>query len=599
MRKVIFFVLLIFAILMTAGCANKPIPTASASRVPTVAEAAVAKPTATPIVAPVAPTFPPPTRNPQTRVLRINLGVHADILDPQRASASGEIAILQLAYEGLTRVDEKGRVLPGAAESWDFSSDAKSVTFRLRAGLKRADGTPLTAKDFEFAFRHALDPRVTAQSASLLDEVKGAIAAYSLDPKVKLEDIEKTLDNIGVKAVDDRTLAITFDQPASFFSTIASTWVVYPPDRSKLEKDPEGWWKNPDNHNGNGPFKIIEISDQVIKMTPNPNYWNGRAKIDRIEFYWIPDAAALDSYRNGELDITRVALDNFPQAQATPALGKEFYRAPSARVTYFGFNLKRAPFTDKNVRKAFSQALDREGFARDVLKGAGRAYLSWIPPGVPGSDDMAVVPGYDPSAAVQTLIDAGYGTPDKKRVDCAKLGTVKLTYINTPRNQLLFLQIAGSLTRVFACQVLLDPVEANAYSVVVRDPKTTPQVYLMSWEQEYAHPFDWLFLQTCSGVFATRLGYCNRDFDAALLAANQESNFDRAVEKYRAAQKIFVADLAGAFLWNNDQAYLVKPYILGPAEHFGSSDFAWIGQYGNVLTYDVDITKVGTGYPTQ
>ncbi len=591
------FSVLIGGLIVLAACT--PVPTAPAVAARVTLTPAPPKATATPLVAPVAPSLPPPTRNPRARVLRINLGSRPDILDPQRASSSGELAVLQLAYEGLTRVDEKGTVLPGAADQWAYSSDGKTLTFHLRDGLKRADGTPLTAKDYEYAFRHAVDPRVGAQASSLLDDVHGAIAAYTLDPKVRVEEIEKTLDLVGIKALDDRTLTVTFDQPTGYWLTLASTWIGFPSDKSKIEKDPESWWKSVENQNGNGAFKISEMSDQAIKLVPNPNYWGGVAKLDRIEFYWIPDAAALDSYRNGELDVTRVALDNFAFAQADPQLSKELFRAPSSRVTYLGFHTKRAPFTDKQVRKAFSLALDRDSFVRDVLKGLGKPYLSWIPPGVLGYDETATVPGYDPKAAVQTLIDAGYGTADKKKVDCAKLGTIKLTYSNTPRTQLLFQYIAGNLTRVFACPVLLDPIEPSAYSVVVRDPKTTPQVYLMAWEQEYDHPQNWLFLQTCTGVFAQRIGYCNKDYDAALAAANQELNFSKALEKYQAAQKIFIGDLAGAFLWNNDNAFLVKPYVRGLLDHYATGDYAYPGESSSPLAFDIDLAQVGAGYPTQ
>ncbi len=584
--------LLVFTVSLGAvACATAPIPTYGP---PQTSTPTLSRTSATPTVSPVATTPNKP------KVLRIDLGNRPDLLDPQRASTAAELAVLQLAYEGLTRVDEKGRVVPGAASSWEFSADGKTLTFHLRNGLERADGTPLTAKDFEYAFKHAVDPRVGAFSQSFLDDVHGAIAAYSLDPKSRPDEIEKALDNVGVKATDDTTLTVTFDQPTGYWPVIASTWIGWPSDKSKAETNPDSWWLKPQNHNGNGPFKISDIQEQVIKLVPNANYWGGQAKLDRIEMYWISDpAAALDSYRRGDLDIVHLSLDNFVQAQSDPALNRELVRAPAARVTYLGFNAKKAPFNDKSVRKAFSQALDREGFVRDVLKGLGKPYFSWIPPGVPGYDETATVPGYDPQGAVQTLVDGGYGTPDKKSVDCNKLGTIKLSYSNTPRTQFLFQFIAGSLTRVFPCPVLLDPIEPTAYPIAVRDPRTTPQVFLIPWEQEYAHPQNWLFLQTCNGVYATRIGYCNREFDAALTAANQELDYAKAIEKYKAAQKIFVSDVAGAFLWNNENAYLIKPYVVGLWDHHSTGDTMWPGQYGPVLTYDIDTSRVGAGYPNQ
>ena len=104
-------------------------------------------------------------------------------------------------------------------------------------------------------------------------------------------------------------------------------------------------------------------------------------------------------------------------------------------------------------------------------------------------------------------------------------------------------------------------------------------------------------MQTCNGVYATRIGYCNKDFDTAFAAANQEVDFDKSIDKYKAAQRIFVGDVAGAFLWNNQNAYLIKPYALGLWSHSSSADNIWPGQFGPVLTYDIDVSKVGVGYP--
>ncbi len=593
MRFAHFLALALVVLLSAVACATAPIPTYGPP------SAATPSPSSTTVSVGSTPSVAPATSG-KPRVLRINLDARPDVLDPQKASTSAEIAVLQLAYEGLTRIDENGNVVPGAAQSWEFSSDGKTLTFHLRAGLKRADGTPLTAKDFEYAFKHAVDPRVGAFDQSFMDDVHGATAAYSMDPKSRHEDIQNALNSVGVQATDDSTLTVTFDQPTGYWPVIASTWIGYPVDQSKENANPDSWWLTPANQNGNGPFMISDIEDQVIKLVPNPNYWGGKPALDRIELTWITDpAAVLDSYRKGALDVAQLTLDNFVQAQSDPALNSDLHVAPAARVTYLGFNMKKAPFTDKNVRKAFSQALDRASFVRDVLKGMGKPYLSWIPPGVPGYDATATVPGYDPAAAVQTLIDAGYGTPDKKHVDCTKLGTIKLSYSNTPRTQYLYQFIAGSLTRVFPCPVLLDPIDPSAYSIAVRDPKTTPQMFLIPWEQEYPHPQDWLFLETCNGVYAMTIGYCDKDFDAALAAANQELDPVKALQKYQAAQQIFVGDLAGAFLWNNENAYLIKPYVLGLWDHHSANDSVWPGQYGPVLSYSIDTSRVGAGYPTQ
>ncbi len=525
---------------------------------------------------------------PKRQVLRINLGSRPDLLDPQKASTNGEVAILQMAYEGLTRLDQTGRVQPGAAATWEYSPDGKTITFHLREGLKRADGTPLTARDYEFAFKHAVDPRIGAADASFLDNVRGAVAAYSLDARSKPDDIQNALDGVGIKALDDSTLVVDFDQPAGYWPTIASTWIGYPSERSKVESDPDAWYVKPENQNGNGPFKIADMQEDYVRLVPSSNYWGGKPKLEGIEFYWISDpAAALDSYRKGEIDVTRLTSDTLAQVQFDPQLSPNLVRGPSAWVTYVGFNVKKPPFTDKAVRIAFSQALDRDGLVRDVLKGLGKAYRSWIPPQILGYDESAVVPGYDPQAAAKTLIDAGYGTPDRKRVDCNKLGVVKLSYSNTPRNQMLFQFLAGNLTRVFACQVLLDPIDASTYALLIKDSRTSPQIYMLTWQEEYPHPQNWLFLQTCNGVYALRIGYCNKAFDTALMIANQELAAENQVEQYKAAQRIFIADMAIAPLWYSENAYLVKPAVRFLWDYHSTADNAFPGQFGPLTSYAI------------
>lgn len=567
-----------------------------------IAAAAVAcSPASAPGAAPEPPAQPTTTQH-KTKILRIHIGSHPDQLDPQKASTTAQIAILQLAYEGLTRLDENGKPLPAAAQSWEFSDGGRTLTFHLKSDLIRADGAPMHAQDFEYSLKRSLDPRTIAPDQSFLDDVKGAVAAYSMERNSKPEDIQRALDNVGISAADDSTLVFTFNQPTGYFPTIASTWIAFPAERAKIESDPDTWWLKPENHNGNGAFKIVEIEDQVIKLVRNPYYEGGGARIERIEIYSnnVTDTSnALESYRKGDYDLTELSNDDLTQALQDPSLSREIVRQAAARVTYLGFNVRKPPFSDRAARVAFSQALDRVALTRDVLKSIGKPTASWIPPGTPGFDASAVIPPFDSKSALNTLAVSSFGTADKKRIDCNKLGTVKLSYSDTPRNQSIFQFIVGSVARAFGCPILIDPVDPKDYPLVLRDTRNQPQVFLITWEQEYAHPQDWLFLQACNGAFAVRTGYCNKDFDAALFAANQEIDWDRAMDKYRAAQRIFINDAAGALLWNSENAFLVKPYLRGVKEHASTSDVEWLGQFGPIVAYDIDLTNVGANYPNQ
>jgi oligopeptide transport system substrate-binding protein len=510
-----------------------------------------------------------------------------------------------LAYEGLTRLNEKGELIPGAAEKWEAAPDGKSMTFHLRSGLKRADGTPMNAKDFEYAFKRLVDPRTLGEYNTLIDDVVGAVEARSTDPAAAPADIEKALATVGVKATDDNTLVVSFKAPVGFWTYIASTWVGWPSDPTQVAKDPETWWTKAEGHNGNGPWKITKIEEnKLITFVPNPNYWGPKPKLERIEMSWVTDSAiSFEAYRKGEFDIVILAPEDLVTVKADPQLSAEFLRGPAAWVTYMGMHNLKPPFDNKEVRKAFAQAFDRETYTRDVLKGMAKPYLSWIPPGMMGSDETAVQLGYDPVAAVKTLVAAGFGaadsTPEKPKCDCKKLGELKLTYSGTPRNHARFQVIAGNFARVFNCPVTLDPVDSTVFTALVKDVKTAPQIFLLGWVQDYPHPQNWLFIEACDGLFANRIGYCNPEFDKALIAANQELDPAKAVEKYKAAQKMFLNDYPGAMLYYNENWFMIKPYVLNLRENYGTSDAGWPGQYGPIETYDIDLSKVGSAYPTK
>ncbi|MDP3046461.1 MAG: ABC transporter substrate-binding protein, partial [Chloroflexota bacterium] len=472
--------------------------------------------------------------------------------------------------------------------------------------LKRADGTPISARDFELAFKRLVDPRVRGEYNSLLDDVVGATEARTSDPRAIQADIAKAIDKVGVKATGDLTLTVSLKQPAGYWPAVAATWVGWPADSRAVEKDPQYWWTRAENHNGNGPFTIVQIDEgSGISLSANANYWGGKPKLDRIEFYYLTDAgAALQAYREGRIDVTPLAAQDLITATADATLNRELLTGPVAWTTFLAMNAKRSPFDEKAVRVAFSQALDREGFARQVLAGQGKAYLSFLPPGIPGYDPSAVQEGYDPKAAVQRLVDAGYGATrssksDPPKIDCKVLGEVRLTFPDTARNRARYQFLSNNLSQVIGCPFPLDPVDPSTFAAMMRKPEIAPQLLLQPWVQDYPHPQDWLSAFACGGLLSSGIGYCNQDFDKALAAANAEADGAKALEKYKAAQKLMLPDYPGAMLYYSVSAYLVKPYVLNLRGSFGASDTAWPGQYGAPQTYDIDLALAGAGYPTR
>ena len=173
MRVAVLFVVFISAVSGVSACSTGGITPTSGT---------LPAPQATEVVATPgpSPTLPPP---PVSKVLRIGLTAWPDVLDPQRAPLGVEVHLLRLVYEGLTTFDEKGNIVPGGADKWAFSTDGLQMTFHIRDGLKRADGAAVTARDFEYAIKRALDPRIRNKSnTELLYDIKGAQQLDLLDP---------------------------------------------------------------------------------------------------------------------------------------------------------------------------------------------------------------------------------------------------------------------------------------------------------------------------------------------------------------------------------------------------------------------------------
>jgi len=570
-----------------------------------------------PTAAPAQPTGAPAaqaTRAPQAgvQVLRIGRNAYPEMLDPQKASYTNEIDVLQLLYEGLVTLDNKGNIQPGGADTWQISGDGTQIIFHIREGLKRSDKTPINAEDYAYALRRAVDPRVPAkQYTTLLYDIKGARALDELAAQnpaaLNNAQIEELFKNYGVTAQDTQTLVVTLEKPAAYWLYIASLWLTHPVDRRAVERDPAAWWKRAENHVGNGPFvaKSIEDGSKII-YAANPNYWRGKPKLDRIETYYNADnQQTMQAYLNGELDINaNLAPEQLVQIENDAQLKNELLRYPSALTRAIAFNNSVRPFDDRNVRRAFSQALDREAYVREILLGVGKPYTRWIPPGVPGAlPEKPGVPTSDPVGAVQTLVENGYATADSTpanpKVDCQKLGELKFTYPDSPINQARYQFLANNFMRVFKCPIALAPVQATVFALLTKDVKTNPQISQQGWVQDYPHPQSWLSAYWRCGSFSKNYGYCNLKLDEMLTQADGATDLEQALKFYQDAEDLLLIDVPAAILNYDEYIYLARPYVRGPQNYPSPSDAAWPGQYGPVWEYEIDTTKVPANYPKE
>ncbi len=509
--------------------------------------------------------------------LRINLSSYPATMDPQKGSWVNETSNMRLIYEGLTDLDENLQTVPGAAESWTYNADATQLTFTLRAGLQYSDGTPLNAKRFAYAILRNIDPATNGEYASITDEIMGAEAYRNADvANLTPAQLQQLRDAVEARALDAggqpctsytqadcRTLRLRFERPAPYFHTVLSLWVTFPAKEELIAAGGAEWWRYPQYQIGNGPFVMtVNTADTLTRYTPNARYWRGRATYD-IDYRYMPDsAAAFAAYRADQLDIIALAPADRPTVDGDPVLKQQLLTYPGSCTFALMFHNLKPPFTDPKVRQAFAYAIDREAWVRDVLAGGGSPTLTWIPKGYPGYAATETRWGYNPDLARQALAASSYGS-------AANLPPVTATFVDTPRNQARWGWFLNQFQQVLGVQVISDPVSSDVYN------STSHQMYLQGWCADYPDPQNWLSVYWRTGSnFSARIGYSNPVVDALLNQADAEPNQATRMALYAQAQQMITTDLPVAYMYNSQNAYLVKPRVQGIKTTPQDSDWA-------------------------
>ena len=590
MRSKLFAVaaLLIVASMVLAACQPAAAPTPETIVQTVVVEGEVQE---------IVVTATPGPEAAKPAVLRINLGTYPDTIDPQKSSFVNEIAHLKLMYEGLTRLDADLNTIPAAAEKWEYNADATEITFTMRPGLTYSDGTPLNAKRFEYSILRNIDPTTAGEYAAITDDIKGAIEWRTADiANLSEEEVAALKAGVMVQALDDAgqpctdyeqttctTLKIGLAQPAPYFHVVMGLWVTFPAKEELIAEGGEIWWNSSKFHVGNGPFVLQNLEPYVrAYFVPNKAYWRGAATYD-IEYRYITDGAvSFEAYKNNEFDIVPLGAEDLATVQNDAVLSKEAQIYPGSCTFALMFHQLKEPFTDQKVREAFAYALDRETWVKDVLKGLGSPTLTWIPKGFPGYDAEENRWGFDPEAAKKAIAESSYGSIDK-------LPEITATFGDTPRNRVRWEWMVAKWKEVLGVDVKLNPVESTTFTGLTKDINTAPQMFILGWCADYPDPQNWLSVYWKTGAFGERIGYSNPELDALLAQADSTIDPEGRMKLYADAQRLLTDGAPVAFMWNNVNSYLVKPWVKGILQT--PQDSGWVGD-NDPLTITIDTTMV-------
>src|SRR5450759_1844199 len=371
-----------------------------------------------------------------------NLGTEPEAIDPATTTSIPASNVEMQVFDGLTRLDSKNAPQPAIAESWTISKDLKTYLFTLR-DASWTNGTPVTAYDFEYAWKRALSPELASEYAYQLYYIYGGQAfntsiksgtkyyVQAVDAKgnpltkkvgdkdVAVPDMAKEIDpskDVGVKALDAKTLKVVLESPTVYFLNLTAFPTLMPVCKAVVSKN-DKWASDPTNFITNGPFKLTQWShnDKVV-FVKNPTYWDkDKVKLTKITYFMVEDeTTALSMFQSGQLDASStVPVSELPKlvtsgdAQILPYLGTYYYQV----------NVTKKPFSDVRVRKVLLLAIDRKSITESITQGGQIPALAYVPYGIadalPGSDfrkasQVSFYKDNDLTTAKALLAQAGY-----------------------------------------------------------------------------------------------------------------------------------------------------------------------------------------------
>lgn len=490
----------------------------------------------------------------ETQEMTFVLNNEPDTIDPTVTSNSFATPLLVNCFEGLVTYDEKGEVVPGNAESWESNDDMTVYTFHLRDGLKWSDGSDLTAEDYVYSALRVLTPSTTAQYLNMIsDYVVNGMEYYNG---------EATAEEVGIKALDEKTLQFTLKAPCPYFVDLMSMWVYSPVQKATVEKNGDKWTASAEAYITNGPFKVTQISmGESYVLEKNENYWDAaNVTLDKLTFRFILDTStALTAYESGEVDGVRmVPAGDIARLKAENA---GLNTAPVYGTVYYNFNCEKEPYNNPLVRKALNLAIDREALINNVAQLDAVPAYSFYAPGyvVDGKDltegrsDFGLSATANPEEAKKALAKAGY--PDGEGFP-----TIQLSFYSDDNVK----KIAEAIKEMWE-QNLGIKVEVSSadWAVFYSDVQAgNYEVAAMGWGADYVNPMSFLPLMY-TGDITNNGKYSNKEYDAIVDQIKVEKDPVKFGELVKQADEIVSSEYPVLALYYKAENYLVKDYVKG------------------------------------
>ncbi|MGD6957964.1 peptide ABC transporter substrate-binding protein [Rossellomorea aquimaris] len=488
-------------------------------------------------------------------------------MDSTLATDAVSFNVMNNVFEGLYRLGENDEAVLGmAAEEPQISEDGKTYTFKIR-DAKWSNGDAVTANDFVYAWQKALNPDTGAEYAYIMYDIKNA---------AKVNAGEVPVEELGVKAVDEKTLEVQLETAVPYFKALLSFATFYPQNQAFVEEQGDKFGLEADTAIYNGPFTLSDWKhEQSFKLSKNDGYWDAETvKLKEVNFNIVKDVATgVNLYETNKADVTGLSAEFVDKYKSD----ENFKTRAETSVFFLRLNQGNEIMANVNARKAIDAAYDKQGMV-DVLLNNGSIPAYYLVP-------KDFVSGPDGAEYRETVGEFGGFDAEKAKEHWAKakeeLGkdSIELELLNYDSDsskkigEFLKEQLEQNL------EGLTVSIKAQPFKQKLElESKGQYDFSFAGWGPDYPDPMTFVDMFVTDGAH-NQMGYSNPEYDKLIEQSKGEllDDLDARWQAMVDAEKILFEDQAISPMYQSGVSYLERPYVKNILRHsFGADNsYKW------------------------
>lgn len=495
--------------------------------------------------------------------INIAIGASPATMDPQLVSDTNSGRMTSLFTCTLYMYDENSAVVPGLAESMEWSEDNLTATYHLKEGIKWSDGSPITADDFVYAFKHLADPQTASSAVYLIT------SCCIIQNAVEVSKGEAPVSELGVTAVDHQTFQVKLEVPCPYLNSLFTMPDFAPRNRAFCENvGSDNYATSADTILSSGAFipDLYEPLAAQIHMKKNPYYiFADDSGLPGVNIQIVSDSQqAIMCFETGVFDIVSVNGSVYELAEGDACL----HDYPTVSTQFIKINCKTNQYLgNKNIRMALSKVIDRKSLADNVLRTGYNPLYAMSPPGYFTEDDGTDFYGDGSRYLEYTGFDVNKAAELWKQ-GLDEIGTssvnVKLTYYSG--NSALAEAIESQAEKALpGCDIELNPVTQKEY-LKMSSSGDGFDLLMAGWVADYGDPTSFLNLFLTG---SEKNVYSSDEFESLLDKANESEIINTPGERNKIlhqAEDLLMSEAAVIPLFSVEDSVLVREGVTGFTE---------------------------------